>query len=97
MAEAGVVRRIIIPVVLLTATALGVFNTYADATNVQRLAADTACGGEACGARMMEFNRSPLSHEYVFQVGREANGVRVKCARSAYLLGEYHCEKKPAP
>jgi hypothetical protein len=93
MAEPGVVRRVVIPVVLLGATALGLFNTYADATDVQRLAMETACGGQACGAQMMEFNRSPLSHEYVFQVGRAANGVRVKCARSAYLLGEYHCEK----
>jgi len=90
----GVFRRVILPVVLLGLTALGLYNTYGDATEVQRLAAETACGGQMCPVNMREYKRSPFSHEYVYQVGKIASSVTVECARSAIFVGEYACKKK---
>ena len=90
----GVFRRVILPVTLIGLTALGLINTYGDATGVQKLAGDTACGGTPCELRMTEFSRSPLSHEYAFQVGKRGDQVQVSCARSAIFVGDYTCKKK---
>lgn len=94
MAEAGVIRRVIIPVVLLGLTALGLMNTYGDSTGVEKLAAETACGGRMCEVRMTEFTRSPFSQDYVYAVGKAGQRVSVKCAREAIFVGDYRCEKK---
>jgi hypothetical protein len=85
---------VILPVTLLGLTALGLFNTYGDATDVTKFAGDTACGGPPCEVRMTEFSRSPLSHEYAFQVGKRGDMVKVTCARSAIFVGDYACKKK---
>ena len=90
----GLFRRVILPVVLLGLTALGLFNTYGDATHVQRLAAETACGGEMCEVHMREYKRSPFSHRYIYQVGKVASTVSVECARSAIFVGDYACKKE---
>lgn len=92
----GLFRRVVLPVLLLGLTALGLFNTYGDATHVQKLAADTACGGDPCPVEMREYKRSPFSHEYVYQVrsGKNASTETVECARSAIFVGEYACKKK---
>ena len=94
MADAGVVRRVILPAVLLGLTALGLMNTYGDSANVEKLAGQTACGGEAgCALQLTEFSRSAFSHEYLFVVGK-GQRVAVKCARSAIFFGDYTCQKK---
>lgn len=94
MSEPGVFRRIVLPVVLLGLTGLGLLNTYGDATSVQKLAGDTACGGSPCPLQMTEFSRSPFSHEYVFQVGKGGKRVSVACSRSAIFFGDYACVPK---
>ncbi|HVU01258.1 MAG TPA: hypothetical protein VHE30_05885 [Polyangiaceae bacterium] len=94
MSEPGVVRRVIIPVVLLGLTALGLLNTYGDSSDVQRLAAETACGGTACGNRLVEFSKSPFSHEYAFQIEKGGARVEVTCKRAMIFLGDYACVKK---
>lgn len=95
MSEPGIIRRVIVPVVLLGLTALGLLNTYGDATNVEKMAADAACGGTPCPVQMREFSRSPFSHEYIFQVGTGGGQrVTVTCKRGAIFFGDYHCEKK---
>jgi hypothetical protein len=94
VAEPGVFRRVILPVVLLGLTAAGLLNTYGDSTGVEKMAADTACGGQPCPVQMTEFNRSPFSQEYVYQVGKAGVKVGVKCAREAIFFGDYRCEKK---
>lgn len=94
MAEAGVVRRVVIPIVLLGLTVLGFINTYSDNSDVQKLAAQTACGGQMCPVQMVEFSRSPFSHEYVFTTEKGTNRVSVKCARALIFLGDYHCDKE---
>jgi hypothetical protein len=95
MAEGpGIVRRIIIPVVLLGLTALGFLNTYGDSTDVQKQASDVACGGTPCEVRPLEIRRSPLSHDYSFQVGKKGEVVNVTCARAAIFVGDYACKKK---
>ncbi len=93
MAEPGIVRRVVLPVVLLGLTALGLLNTYGDSTGVEKLAADAACGGAPCQVQMREFQRSPFAHEYVFAVGKAGERVAVKCARSAIFVGDYACAK----
>jgi hypothetical protein len=90
----GVIRRIVLPVLFIGLTALGLLNTYGDSTNVQKLASDTACGTPPCEVRMTEFSRSPLSHEYSFQVGKHGDMVQVTCARAFIFLGDYACKKK---
>ena len=89
----GVFRRVILPLVLLTLTVAGLINTYGDSTGVERLAAETGCGGQMCPHRMTEFTRSPFSHEYVFEVEKTGR-VEVKCAREAIFFGDYKCQKK---
>jgi hypothetical protein len=94
VADTGIVRRVILPVVLLGLTAAGLLNTYGDATGVEQLAAKAACGGEMCPVQMREFSRSPFSHEYVFEVGKAGTRTEVKCARGAIFFGDYACAKK---
>jgi len=94
VAEPGIVRRVIVPVVLLGLTVLGLLNTYGDASDVQALAARTACGGEMCASQMLQFSRSPFSHEYVFALQKGTTRVTVKCARAFIFLGDYHCERE---
>ncbi|HVW24120.1 MAG TPA: hypothetical protein VHC69_02050 [Polyangiaceae bacterium] len=94
MADFGVVRRVILPVVLLGLTAAGLVNTYGDSTGVEQAAARAACGGEPCPAQMREFTRSPFSHEYVFEVGKSGTRTEVRCQRSAIFFGDYSCAKK---
>jgi len=94
MSEPGVFRRVVVPVTLLGLTALGILNTYGDATNVEKLAGDTACGGTPCPLQMTEFSRSPFSHEYVFQVGKGGKRVSVECKRGAIFFGDYACTAK---
>jgi len=89
-----VFRRVILPLVLLGFTVAGLLNTYADASDVEKLAGKVACGDEPCPVQMTEFSRSPFSHEYVFAVGKSLGRVTVKCQREAILAGDYHCERK---
>ena len=90
----GVFRRLILPVTLLGLTALGFLNTYGDSTGVQKLAAETACGGAMCEVTLREVSKNPIAHKYVYQVGKKANEVTVECQKSAIFLGEYACVKK---
>lgn len=93
MADAGIVRRVIVPMFFLGLTAAGLYNTYGDATAVQNLAALTACGGSRmCELHMTQFSRSPFSHEYSYQL-EKGGAVVVKCARKFIFVGDYACEK----
>jgi hypothetical protein len=94
VAEAGVIRRVVVPLVLVSLTALGLLNTYGDSTGVEKLAADTACGGTPCPVEMREFTRSPFSHEYVYQLTKRGDRVVVKCAREYIFVGDYRCNKQ---
>ena len=94
MAEPGLFRRVILPVTLLGLTALGFLNTYGDSADVQKLAAQVACGGQMCEVNLREVSRNPLAQKYVLQVGKAANEVSVECSRSAIFLGDYACVKK---
>jgi hypothetical protein len=86
-------RRVVVPLVLFGLTIAGLINTYADASDVEKLAGREACGGTACPVQMTEFSRSPFSHEYVFAVGKSLERVSVKCARQYVFVGDYSCAR----
>lgn len=85
-------------ILLLTATALGLYNVYSDNADVRALAERAACGGRPCTATITRESRSPISQSFTFQtrlnekrkVERSAS-VDVECKRGFYLLGEYAC------
>jgi hypothetical protein len=96
MAQAGPIRRVVIPVVCLVATGLGLNNVYGDTTAVERLAEETACGAPGCAAQQIAGNRSPLSHQYTYQLDLKSVRTRsVECKREYVLVGEYHCTLLP--
>jgi hypothetical protein len=95
MADAGPIRRIIIPFVCLAITAAGLNNVYGDASEVERLSEQTACGSEQCAVTKVEEGRTPFSHKYVYQTSLKAQTTAtVECSRELVLIGAWHCEKK---
>jgi hypothetical protein len=95
MAEAGPIRRIVIPVVCLAVTALGLMNVYGDASDVERLAEEAACGTVGCAVQRVEGRRTPFSHRYTYQLSRESMKTSaVECSREYLLVGAYRCESK---
>ena len=93
MAEAGPIRRIVIPVVCLAITAAGLNNVYGDTAEVERLAEERACGKEDCSVKVLEVSKTPFSHTYVYQTSiKDQSSARVRCAREMVLVGSYACE-----
>jgi hypothetical protein len=92
-----VILRRAVSTLLLVATALGLYNVYADNPEVVKLAATTACGAAGC-VRTLRTHRTPMGHDFEFQVSVEPQrAVEVHCARAYLLLGRFECESvKPA-
>jgi hypothetical protein len=94
----GFVRRLG-SVLLIAGTVLGLYNVYADNTEVRVLAERTACGERDCTARVTRESRSPISQSFTYQTELTEKGrprrqasVDVECQRAYYLLGEYSCK-----
>lgn len=95
MAEAGPIRRIVVPFICLAITAAAVNNVYGDTTEVERLAEERACGKEQCSVKILEVSKTPFSHTYVYQTSLKGQAqARVECARELVLVGSYECERK---
>lgn len=95
MAQAGAIRRIVIPVLCIVVTALGLNNVYGDSTAVEALAEQTACGAKDCAVKLVGEQKTPFSHTYTFQTSvRNMASVAVECSREYWLVGEYHCAQK---
>jgi hypothetical protein len=95
MAEAGPIRRIVVPFVCLAVTAAGINNVYGDTSEVEALAEQTACGKDNCAVKILEASKTPFGHTYVYQTSVADQGkARVECARAMFLVGAYACERK---
>jgi hypothetical protein len=87
--------RVLVPVVCIGVTVAGLVNTYGDASVVERLAEQEACGKEHCSVTTVEMQRNPFSHRYVFQTSVERQQTTaVECAREYVLIGNYGCKKQ---
>lgn len=90
------ILRRLVSTLLLIATGLGLYNVYADHPEVARLAASTACGAAGC-VRTLRTHRTPMGHDFEFQVSVEPpRAVEVHCARAYLLLGNFACESVKA-
>ena len=99
--EARSIVRPLFAVVCLTATALGLNNTYGDASEVKALAEKTACGQAPCVVKTLSEQRSAFKQVFGYQTalvekGKSTNSasVDIECARAYVLLGEYQCSVK---
>jgi hypothetical protein len=97
MAERSMVRSLS-SVLLLGGTALGLYNVYADNTELKAQAQKVACGDRPCQASITRESRSPLSQTFSYQTELSEKGkprrtasVDVECKRAYFLLGEYGC------
>jgi hypothetical protein len=87
-----VILRRAVSTLLLIATALGLYNVYADNPEVEKLAAVTGCGPAGC-VRTLRTHRTPMGHDFEFQVSVQPQRVvEVHCARAYVLLGSFACE-----
>ncbi len=75
--------------IVLSASAL--INVVGDNSEVERLAAEVACGATPCKAEWRRMSRSPLAQ--TFDLATPQGQVTVRCARSAVLFGEYSCTR----
>jgi len=95
VAERSVFGRVIVPFLCIAVTVAGLNNVYGDASEVERLAEQTACGKDNCAVTKIEASRTPLSHRYRYQTSVEKQTTAaVECSREYWLIGEYHCELK---
>jgi hypothetical protein len=85
------VIRKLITILLFVATVLGLYNVYGDHADVQQLAAHTACGEKGC-VRMLRSHRTPMAHNFEFQVSvQPPRSLEVRCARAYMFLGSFGC------
>jgi hypothetical protein len=87
---------------LVVASILGAYNVLSDNADVERLAQQVACdaaqtpprGGAAapavCSASKTMMERTPIAQSFEYATGKKQ--VRIRCMRSAVLVGEYACE-----
>lgn len=97
MAAGRIVRPLLMGL-CLALTALGLNNTYGDATELEALAEQTACGSAHCSLRKLSEARSPFKQTFGFQTALVQKGkvdrsasVDVTCQRELVFLGEYRC------
>ncbi len=84
---------------LMAASAIGVYNVLSDNADVERMAQEAACGGgvgkapqASCAARKTMMERTPIAQTFEFATGKKQ--VTVRCARAAVLVGDYACEAR---
>ena len=90
------IARVVVPVVCLGATVLGLINVYGDSSEVERLAETAACGAPGCAAQQVGGSRTPLAHQYTYQLDLKTTRTRtVECQREYVLAGDYTCTLLP--
>lgn len=98
MAARHVIRPVF-AIACLGLTALGLNNTYGDASEVKALAEKTACGSAQCSVKILSEARSAFKQTYGYQTSLVEKGksdknasVDVECQRAYVLVGEYSCK-----
>jgi hypothetical protein len=78
-------------VVVMGASVMALVNVFGSSIEVDRLASETACQGQAagCEAVTMQWERTPLAH--TMQVSTTGGTKVVKCQREHILLGAWGC------
>jgi len=90
---------------LMVASAIGVYNVACDNADVEHLAQEAACGGGTgkpaqlgCTAQKTKMVRTPWDQSFDFATANPASkksgSVTVHCMRSAVLVGEYSCQMR---
>jgi hypothetical protein len=81
----------IVGLVCVVAAALGAYNFFSMGSAAEAAARTAACSGRKgrCAPAMTRLERTAFYQDVQFRVG--ADTVIVRCARSAYLLGELRC------
>ena len=97
MADAKSIARTLVPIVLLGATALGLYNVFADNSEVRRQAESMACGKPGCGVRLTRESRNPIAQSFTYQVDDKQRTATVNCSLSLLLFGEWRCEREGGP
>ena len=87
-----------ISLTLLGATALGLFNVYADNSQVKALAERSACADRPCTSNFTRESRTPIAQSFTVQTRLVQKGktdrsasVDVECKREYLLIGGYTC------
>ena len=90
--------RPLFAVLCLSATALGLNNTYGDNSELKTLAEKTACGSAPCVVKTLREQRSAFKQSFGYQTalvekGKSKNDatVDIECSRAYVLLGAYQC------
>jgi hypothetical protein len=92
-----------IGLLLMAASAIGVYNVACDNADVERLAQEAACGGGTgkaaqlgCTAQKTKMVRTPWDQTFDFVTAvassKKSGTASVHCMRSAVLVGEYSCQ-----
>ncbi|MDC3958507.1 hypothetical protein [Polyangium jinanense] len=81
-------------VALLAATGAALYNVYGVSVEVEALASEAACQGQAqpCKAQFTFWERSPIAHTFTMQTPSGAHPVT--CQRAYILFGAYTCKSK---
>lgn len=81
-------------VALLAATGAALYNVYGVSVEVEALASEAACQGQAhpCKAQFTFWERSPIAHTFTMQTPSGTHPVT--CQRAYILFGDYGCKSK---
>lgn len=81
----------ILGLMFVAAAALGAYNFFSMGAAAESAARTAACTGRPgrCAPALTRLERTAFYQDTQFRVGKDT--VSVRCARSAYLLGELRC------
>jgi hypothetical protein len=97
VAESKRYFRPVLSLLLLAATALGLYNVYGDNSEVQSMAKQVACGGHECQTQLTRVERTPIGQSYDLVAGQKgpsgpSTTVTVSCRRAYFLVGAWSCQ-----
>jgi hypothetical protein len=96
MAEGRGPLRAALPIVLLLASLLGLYNVFADNAEVRQLAQGLAKTPKDSQPRMTRESKNPIGQSFEFQVDGRGS-VSVSCRRAFFLVGGWQCAVEGNP
>jgi len=97
VADGKHVARRVLSVLIVVATGLGLYNVFADNSEVKAQAEVLACGKAGCSVKLTREARNPIGQSFEYQVSGSTTPADIDCRRAFYLLGEWQCEKTGGP